>query len=303
MPGAAQMVDAAGFGLRLVLFPLILLALLHMVPAHAELRVTDDRGHTLTLHAPARRIVSLAPHITELLFAVGAGERIVAVVEYSDYPAAAQRLPRIGDATRIDHERLLAFEPDLVIAWASGTPARELDTLRRLGVPLYLSELRHLEAIGAQLRTYGELAGTATQAEAAAAVYEARLAALRARYAGNPRSTVFYQLALQPLLTVNREHIINAVLELCGAVNPFAALPAMTPHVAVEAVLAARPETVILALYPGEAIEDTVRFWQRFGVPETTRFIGVPGDYIHRATPRILQGAEQICEGMKKAGK
>ncbi|HEY9199629.1 MAG TPA: cobalamin-binding protein, partial [Gammaproteobacteria bacterium] len=287
------------FTLRGVLLVLgILTAPLQTAPAHAELRVTDDLGHSLMLHAPARRIVSLSPHITELLFAAGAGGRIVAAVEYSDYPPEAVRLPRLGDAARIDLERLLALEPDLVIAWASGTPARELETLRRLGVPLYLSEPRRLETIGAQLRAFGELAGTTVQSEAAAQAYESQLAALRARYAGRPRGTVFYQLALQPLLTVNGAHIINDVLDLCGAVNPFAALPALTPHVAVEAVLAARPAAVILALYPGEAVEDTERFWRHYRLPQTTRFIGVPGDYIHRATPRILEGVRRICDGL-----
>lgn len=298
MRAAAPMVDAAGFGLRLVPFTLLLLALAHVAPACAELRITDDLGNTLTLAAPPQRIVSLAPHITELLYAAGAGARIVATVDYSDYPPAAQRLPRIGDATRIDRERLLQFKPDLVMAWASGTPARELDALRRLGLPLYLSEPRRLEAIGAQLRDFGKLAGSTAQAEVVARAYDQRLADLRARHAHTAQRTVFYQLALQPLLTVNGEHLINDVLNVCGGGNPFAALPALTPHVAVEAVLAARPEAVILALYPGEDVQDTVRFWRRYGMPERTRFIAVPGDHIHRATPRILDGVERICAGL-----
>lgn len=275
-----------------------LLLFLYFTSAQAELRLTDDLGHTLVLPAPPQRIVSLAPHITELLFAAGAGARLVAVVDYSDYPPEAQRLPRIGDATRIDHERLLALQPDLVIAWASGTPARELDALRRLGVPLYLSAPRRLGAIGAQLRQFGLLARSTAQAERAAQDYERRLAALRARYAHVQRRTVFYQLALQPLLTINREHIINDVLDLCGAANPFADLPVLTPRVAIEAVLDARPEAVILALYPGEKVADTERFWRRYGLSADTRFIGVPGDYIHRATPRILEGVERICAGL-----
>lgn len=289
------MADVAGL-LRRALLPLLALAVLPT--AQAELRITDDLGTTLTLAAPPLRIVSLAPHITELLYAAGAGERIVATVDYSDYPSAAQRLPRIGDATRIDRERLLQFKPDLVMAWASGTPARELDALRRLGVPLYLSEPRRLADIGAQLRDFGRLAGSTLQADAAAQAYALRLAALRARYAHIPPQTVFYQLALQPLLTVNRDHLINDVLMLCGGENPFAALPALTPHVAVEAVLAARPQSVILALYPGEEVQDTVGFWRRYGMSERTRFIAVPGDHIHRATARILDGVERICGGL-----
>lgn len=268
-------------------------------PLFAEQVVTDDLGNVIHLAAPPQRIVSLTPHITELLYAVGAGDRLVAAVDYSDYPAAAKSLPRIGNAERIDHERLLQVRPDLIIAWGSGTPARELDSLRHLGVPMYLSEPRRLDAIGAQLRVFGEIAGTSAQAEIAAQEYEHRLTELRARYAANPQRTVFYQLAQQPLLTVNREHLINDVLMLCGGVNLFADVPALTPRVDIEAVLAARPEAVVFALYPGESVAAVQAFWQRYGLPETTRYIGIPGDYIHRATPRVLEGVERICAGLR----
>lgn len=280
------------------LFP-VLATWLVCAPLSAEQLVTDDLGNVIHLAAPPRRIVSLTPHITELLYAVGAGERIVAAVDYSDYPEAAKNLPRIGNAERIDHERLLQLQPDLIIAWGSGTPARELDALRHLGIPMYLSEPRRLNAIGAQLRIFGEIVGTPVQAERAAQDYERRLAQLRARYATNTHRAVFYQLAQQPLLTVNREHLINDVLTLCGAVNPFAEVAALTPRVDVEAVLAARPEAVVFALYPGESVAAVQAFWQRYGLPATTRYIGVPGDYIHRATPRVLEGVERICAGLR----
>lgn len=267
-------------------------------PLFAEQVIIDDLGDVITFAAPPQRIVSLTPHITELLYAAGAGERLVAAVDYSDYPEAATRLPRIGNAERVDHERLVQLQPDLIIAWGSGTPAREIAALRRLGIPLYLSEPRRLNAIGAQLRAFGEIAGTSASAEIAAQDYERRLAALRARYATNPRRTLFYQLAQQPLLTVNRDHLINDVLSLCGGVNPFADVSALTPRVDIEAVLAARPEAVVFALYPGESVAAVQSFWQRYGLPSATRYIGVPGDYIHRATPRVLEGVEQICAGL-----
>jgi iron complex transport system substrate-binding protein len=268
------------------------------LPLFAEQVFTDDLGNVIHLTVPPQRIVSLTPHITELLYAVGAGERLIAAVDYSDYPEAATRLPRIGNAERVDHERLIQLQPDLIIAWGSGTPAREIAALRRLGVPLYLSEPRRLNVIGAQLRVFGEIAGTSAQAEIAAQDYERRLAALRARYAINPRRMLFYQLAQQPLLTVNREHLINDVLSLCGGVNPFADVPALTPRVDIEAVLAVRPEAVVFALYPGESVAAVQSFWLRYGLPTTTRYIGVPGDYIHRATPRVLEGVERICAGL-----
>lgn len=279
-------------------FVLLVVALLFALTARAEIHVTDDAGITLTLPAPAQRIVSLSPHITELLYAAGAGDQLIAAVAYSDYPEAAVKLPRIGDATRIDLERLLTLQPDLIIAWGSGTPARELEAVRRLGLPLYLSEPRRLNNIGDQLRQFGRLAGTEQLAETAAVDYQRQLALLRARFADRTPVPVFYQLSQQPLLSVNGQHIISDVLTLCGGENLFAALPALTPHLGIESVLAAQPAAVIFALYPGESTEDVEVFWRRYGLADTTRYIGIPGDYIHRPTPRILEGVERICDGL-----
>ena len=261
----------------------------------------DDLGRKVILDTPAQRIVSLAPHITELLYAAGAGERIVAAVEYSDYPDAARRLARLGDASRIDLERLVMLQPDLVIAWGSGTPARELEGVQRLGYPLYLSEPRRLDALAEQLRAFGRLAGTEPAANAAAAGYERRLAALRARYADPPRQRLFYQLAWQPLLTINRAHIINDLVDLCGGENVFAEASQLTPHVSIEAVVGAAPAVIVFALYPGESAAVTEAFWRRFGLAATTRYLAVPGDLIHRPTPRILDGMVRVCEGVAAA--
>jgi len=293
------MFDVVRFALLTTPYVLLFaVALLFTDTARAEISVTDDAGITLKLAAPAQRIVSLSPHVTELLYAAGAGDRIIAAVDYSNYPAAARDLPRIGDAIRIDLERLLMLKPDLIIAWGSGTPARELDGVRRLDLPLYLSEPRRLDNIGDQLRRFGQLAGTEVIAESAAVDYERQLANLRVRYADQQRVPVFYQLSQEPLLSVNRQHIISDVLTLCGAENLFADLPALTPHLGVEAVIAAQPAAVIFALYPGESAADVEAFWAGYGLAGTTRYIGIPGDYIHRPTPRILEGVERICSGL-----
>ena len=270
-------------------------------PPGAAVEYLDDLGRKVILDIPAQRIVSLAPHITELLYAVGAGERVIAAVEYSDYPDAARRLPHVGDSSRIDLERLVMLQPDLVIAWGSGTPARELEGVQRLGYPLYLSEPRRLDALAEQLRAFGRLAGTEPAANAAAADYERRLAALRARYADPPRQRVFYQLALQPLLTINRAHIISDLVDLCGGENVFAEASQLTPHVSIEAVVGAAPAVIVFALYPGESTAATEAFWRRFGLAGTTRYLAVPGDLIHRPTLRILDGVAQVCEGLAAA--
>src|SRR5690606_38070719 len=156
--------------------------------------------------------------------------------------------------------------------------------VQRLGYPLYLSEPRRLDALGGQMRAFGRLAGTEPAANAAAADYERRLDALLTRYADPPRQRVFYQLALQPLLTINRTHIINDLIDRCGGENVFAQASQLTPHVSVEAVVGAAPAVVVFALYPGESTAVTEAFWRRFGLAATTRFLAVPGDIIHRPT-------------------
>jgi len=180
-----------------------------MPMAQANVSVTDDTGREVRLAQPAQRIVSLAPHITELLFSAGAGGRIVGVVEYSDYPPAAKKLPRVGAYNAVDMERILALRPDLVIAWASGNPPALIEQLRSLGLTVFLSEPRSLEDVASNLERFGQLAGTQTTAQAAADEFRRRLQALRVRYSDRKPVSVFYQIWHRPLMTVNGEHLIR----------------------------------------------------------------------------------------------
>lgn len=273
------------------------------MPALAGISLEDDAGNAVQLVRPARHIVSLAPHVTELLFEAGAAESIVATVEFSDYPPAAQGIPRIGDAWRIDREALAVLQPDLVIAWASGTPPREIEAIRKLGMPLFLSEPRQLPDIGAQIREFGELAGTGELANAAAARYEERLDTLQRTYAGRSVVPVFYQMSLRPLMTVNGDHIISAVLRLCGGRNIFSSLGGLAPAVSREAVLAAAPEAIVYALSAEQDRAAAARFWSRPPqVPASRKgnLIAIPADFIHRPTPRILDGAAHMCEALER---
>ena len=260
--------------------------------ASASITVTDDRGAAITLAQPAARIVTLSPHLTELVYAAGAGARLIAVPKYSDYPDAAKSLPQIGDATRVDLERVLALRPDLILAWKSGNSAADIARLESLGLRVYVSDAGRLADVARVVRTIGRLAGTADAAEQQATEFERRIAALRARYAGAAQLRVFYQIWDRPLLTINGEHIISDVLALCGAVNVFAHAALLTPSVSLEALLAARPDVVLggsSALAPGEFAAQ----WASYRVHDLARLPVeyVPPDLIQRATPRIAQGA------------
>jgi iron complex transport system substrate-binding protein len=274
------------------------------VGAAADSAVRDDRGATLELRAPARRIVSLAPHITELLFAAGAGDYVVGAVEYSDYPDAARRIPRVGSVHALDLERVLSLRPDLIVVWLHGSPQRQLERLALLGVPTYYSEPRRLEDVAGTLERFGRLAGTGQAAGRAAAAYRARLAALRARYAGAAPVEVFFQIWNQPLLTVNDSQLISDVLRLCGGRNVFGSLATLVPAVSVEAVLQANPQVIIAA--SDDARHEAAalapwRAWPRLAAAAQGNLFAVDADSISRQSPRILDAAQGVCERLDTA--
>jgi iron complex transport system substrate-binding protein len=265
-------------------------------PARAA-QLTDDRGHAVTIPAKPSRIAALSPHLAEIVHAAGAGAQLAAVVRYSDYPEAALRVPQVGDASRIDIERILSLKPDLVLAWKSGNPAHDLLRIERLGFPVFVTEPRRLTDIARLVRTVGSLAGTESVAETAASRVERELETLRRRYGARPIVRVFYEIWHRPLLTVNGEHIISDVIALCGGLNVFARAPVLTPAVSLEAVLAARPH-VILGGSSAGAPGNLERDWAHAPIGALrelpTRY--VTPDLIQRQTPRIVAGARMICE-------
>lgn len=274
------------------------------VAAFADpVRLTDDAGSEINLAEPARRIVSLAPHTTELLFAAGAGAYVIATVDYSDYPPAARSLPRIGGSSGIDLERIVALKPDLIVGWESGNPRRTLDRLRDLGFPLYLTEPRHLGDIARNLEHLGGLAGTEAIARKEAERFSARYHALVARYANRQRLRVFYQVLDPLLITVNGQHLISEVLHVCGGENIFAALPVIAPVVSEESVLKADPDVIVAG-----GTEEMWRSWHarwrertHMKAVKAGALYFVPSDLLHRHTPRVLDGAESVCTALDDA--
>ncbi len=288
-------------GARLCVFMLMWFGVAAAV--RADIRVTDDAGRIVVLPAPARRIVSLAPHVTELLHAAGAGSRLVGAVQYSDFPDAAKALPRVGSAGSIDLEAVVALKPDLVIAWQSGNRDRQYEKLARLGLVVFVSEPHSLDDVARSMETFGRLAATEAEAEAAARDFRMRRDALAKRYGGRAPVSVFYQIWDKPLMTVNGRHLISAVLALCGGRNVFADLPMLAPTVTEEAVLAAAPQ-VIVASGAGASRPDWLDAWRRWpALPAVSRnnlFVIAP-DLLQRHTPRILEGAAMLCERFEQA--
>lgn len=270
--------------------------------ARAEIVVIDASGATIKLAAPARRIVSLAPNITELLFAAGAGDRVVGAVDYSNYPPAAAALPRVGGHSP-DLEAIVALKPDLVMAWESGSAPASVARLRAMGLTVHLSEPNRIEDIAGELERIGRLAGTEATASAAASAFRERHARLVGRYSQRPSVDVFYQIWKQPMMTVNSRQIISDAIRLCGGRNVFAQLPTLTPTVNVEAVIAANPEAIV-ASGMGEARPEWLDDWKRWktltAVARGNLYFVRP-DLIQRHTPRILDGAEMLCERLEDA--
>jgi iron complex transport system substrate-binding protein len=273
------------------------------VNAFATIAVVDDAGRTVTLARPAQRVISLAPHVTELLFAAGGGARVVGAVDYSDYPEAAKKLPQVGSYDRIDVESLLALKPDLLVVWHSGNPTRQVEQLSRLGIPVYHSEPSRLEQVGDSLLRLGRLLGTEPVAREAARDYGARIAALRTRYAGRPQVGVFYQVWDRPLYTLNDDHIASDIMRLCGGRNLFGAQKTIAPEVGVEAVIEADPE-VILAGKRDDPGNPGWKIWQPYkGMTAVKRgnLFDIDGDLTSRAGPRTAEGAARVCAMLEEA--
>lgn len=268
----------------------------------APVTVRDDDGHQVTLPGPAQRVVALSPHLAELVFAAGAGPRLVGVMRFSDFPPEAAALPVIGDAFAINLEAVAALKPDLLLLWRSGINPRQQQRLPALGLPIYSNEISSVEGIVDTLRRLGRLFGTEASADAAAVATESRWAALRARYAHRPPIRVFYQLWNEPLMTVNRGHLIDQAITACGGINVFGGQPNLTPTVSWEAAVAANPQVVLTG--SGPEAPARLEGWQRFkrvAAVQNGLVIALDGHRLARMTPAFVDGAQALCETIDRA--
>ncbi|WP_066732482.1 cobalamin-binding protein [Cupriavidus sp. D384] len=286
---------------------LLAAALLASPCVHAAVTVTDDAGQTVTLAQPARRIVSLAPHVTELIYAAGGGDRIVGTVSYSDYPPQARDIPRVGDNKALDLERIAALKPDLIVVWRHGNAQKQTDRLRALGMPLFYSEPRRLESIAENLEKLGTLMGTEAVATRAAADFRQQVSSLRKTYADRPPVTVFYQVWQQPLMTLNGQHLVSDLLTMCGGRNLFAKETPLVPTVSVEAVVAGNPEVMLTAgmgaTRPDKPLADFAMWekWKQVTAVARNNLFIIDGDLVNRAGPRVVNGAAEICKDLDLA--
>lgn len=275
----------------------LLALLLPGLAGASSVATEDDAGYTVHLPAPAQRVVSLAPHATELLFAVGAGGQVVGAVSHSDYPPAAREIPRVGGYDAVDLERIVSLEPDLVVAWGSGNGPRIIERLRALGIPVYVSEPRSLDGIATALERLGALTGHGERGRERARRFRARREALRRRYAGAEPVTVLYQIWNRPLMTVNGEHLISDIIRLCGGRNVFADAGALAPTVSREAVLGADPQVIVASGMGQSRPEwlDEWRQWPGLAAVRAGHLYHVHPDLLQRHGPRIIEGAERLC--------
>ena len=263
----------------------------------ASVTVAQADGQPLTLPGPAKRIITLAPNLAELVFAAGAGNSLKAVVEYSNFPEQAAQLPRVGDAFRIDLERIIALKPDLVIAWKSGNPQTALQKLQQLGITVWQVEITRPEEIANVVESISHAAGTSETGEAVAVSLRDRLAALKEENADKTPLGFFYQIAPRPLYTINDKHIISRSLSVCGGSNVFSDLQALAPQISREAVIISDPQVMIAPASAGEppallAWED----WPQLQAVQNGSMLYLPADEISQATPRLLNSIEFACK-------
>lgn len=274
------------------------------VNALAAVSVKDDLGRTVSLSGPAQRVISLAPHATELIYHVGAGSQLVAVTSYSDYPVEAKKLPIVGDFRQIDLERVLAMKPDLVVVWQGGNLQKQLQRLKKAGIPVFYSDPRHLKDIPDNMVKLGILTGHEASARKKAGQWTAGMNRLKKQYGKRQTLRVFYQVSDSPLFTLNGNHIVNEAITLCGGKNVFADLSIIAPNVSVESVIAKNPEAIISS--KGLGTDNGLAMWKRFKTVDAVRYgnlFGINSDWMDRAGPRMLAGTEMLCKRLDESRK
>ncbi|MFK7862632.1 MAG: cobalamin-binding protein [Pseudohongiellaceae bacterium] len=269
----------------------------------AQIEVVDDLGNSVRLEKPATRIVSLAPHITESLYAIGAGENIVGTVRYSDFPLEASEIPIIGSFDEVSYESLLTLNPDLVIVWASGNGSEITSRIKSLGLTVFLDEPRDIEDVPSSLRRFGLLTGNEIVAAREADSFISKLNSLRDAYSDSSVVDVFYQVWNDPITTLNGEHLISDIIQLCGGRNVFAETVPIAPVVSIESVLTADPQVIVASGLADERPEwlDDWKDWSGLRASDTKQLYSISADLLQRNAPRVIQGAELMCEALAQA--
>lgn len=279
----------------------ILLLLLLSSTVHASpLSVEDFMGRTVSLNAPAQRIIALAPHIVENLFSAGAGNKLIGVVSYSNFPKQAEKIPEVGSYKAFSLETIVALKPDLVVMWGSGNGMEALEKFERLGIPVFVSELRLLSDIPKTIRLLATLAGTIEAGEPEAQRIESETEGLAAQFHGSRKVSVFYQIWNDPLQTLSGDHLINQVITLCGGNNVFSEAKTLAPRISIESVLLRNPDAVVasgMSQVRPEWLDDWLSYPSLNAVKKNALF-SVDPNHIQRPTARVLLGAKSLCDDL-----
>ena len=268
-----------------------------------SIEIIDDDGYLIKLENPAERIISLAPSLTELMFAIGAGDKLKGVIEYSDFPLEAESLPVIGRFDLLDVEKILELRPDLVIAWKGGSPKSSVEQLKKLGLTVYIAELNDLTSISIQMDKLSKLSGTANEARKSLREFNQTYESLVAEYSHRAAVKTFYQVWNNPLITVGGNELINDIIELCGGSNVFRNIKQIAPKVSVESVLVADPEVIISSGVTTVRPDwlDNWNHWPSLTAVSKQNLFFIPPDLVQRQTPRALVGAKEMCGYIDKA--
>lgn len=279
-------------------FVLTLLCIIQVACSRPDPESTDTQS--ADLRPDNLRIVTLSPHLAELVFAVGAGDLLVGVTAYTDYPEAAAALPVVGDAFNLDQEQLTVLAPNLLLSWDTGTPAHVVDELRTRGYRVEVISTTTLESLPKALIRIGELTGRVESANAAADQFFDGLKKFATAAADAEPIRVFYQVHSHPLYTINGDHYLSQLIETCGGTNIFADLTGLAPLISVESVVEREPEVILASSDAGEHAFDEWGRWSEMAAMRYGNLFLMPANEIGRATPRLLVGASAVCDALEK---
>ncbi|WMW79065.1 cobalamin-binding protein [Undibacterium cyanobacteriorum] len=272
--------------------------------AYADVSVIDDGKRTVRLTQPAKRIISLAPHVTELVFAAGAGKQLVGVSEYSDYPEDAKKVASIGSIFALDLERLIALKPDLVIIWGTGNAKHLAQKLRDNQLTVYENEPHSFEDIASSIEKIAILSGTEVVGKENARLFRQRLQSLNQEYQLKNKQTpvrVFHQMVKSPLMTVNKDHFVSKMIEICGGTNVFGDLKDISATITVEAMLATNPDVIFSSGKESGKLQNEWNQFPNLSAVKKKNLFSIPGDWLHRAGPRVLDATEMLCKQIREA--
>jgi len=247
---------------------------------------------------PAKRIIALSPHAVEMLFAIGAGDKIVATLEYADYPEQALKIPRIGNYAGIQIERLLELKPDLVIGWKGGNKTSDLEKIKSLGIDVVYTQPQSIQDIISDLEKFGQLTEQQEQAQSVIDNMQKRYQLIRQTYQNKSPINVFYQLWHDPLQSVGADSWIESLIHDCGGSNIYRQASTPYPMVSMESVLVKNPQVIIIPHHSGSEVEKRIYWskWPEISAVKAENIFTINGDLLHRFTPRSLDGLELMCE-------